>query len=253
MANIRFLYTNKWRDGVVTASSSAPALPAANTQDTDRTKVWRSTSGTGVQTIDIDLGAAQEVSAVAMANAKVLGTGTITLQSLGSSVAPGAPVNVVTLPVSHVYTKVTYDDFVPVTARHWRLEWSNPTAANDYAEVGYVFLGTPFEPSINVTVPMDSSVIDPTIIERSPGGQRTSTVYAPYAVGEAVFTYADETDRTNFETLFRTVGVHTPFFMILDDELAWTHMLIAFNGEMGEPFEEAYGRYTVSFTWEEAR
>src|SRR5262245_2902233 len=79
MARVAFLYktNNLWSAAasVISASASASALPAANAADPDRSKIWRSTTTTGDQWIKADLGSAQDVAAVAVANVKLHGSG----------------------------------------------------------------------------------------------------------------------------------------------------------------------------------
>src|SRR5207237_7318523 len=121
MANIRIAWTNLWSaaSSVLVASSAASGLPGSASQNPDRSYVWRSATATGVQTLDIDLGAATAITCVMIANPKLIGSGVIELHERGSAGSAGAANLVATLPAADSDTRVTFAFFSSNSKRHW--------------------------------------------------------------------------------------------------------------------------------------
>lgn len=255
MPRIRFLYDNQYSKTttVLAASSAASALPVGATQNPDRSYVWRSANNTVVQTIDIDLGAVTAIAAIAVANVRLLGAGVLECYERGDAAAAGAATLVATLPTQDADTRVAFAFFNSQSHRHWQLKWTNPTAVNDYAEVGYVFLGTYVEPTVNVSAPSDLDYDDPSIGTPSVDGQESFTVRTRFASGTWEFYYAPEALLTSLRIIYRAVGVHTPIFVVLDTTLTWTGWLCRFVGGIGHRLEDVAGRYTLTCGWKEAR
>jgi hypothetical protein len=255
MARVRFLWTNLVAAAAtdLTASSEASGLPVKAAVNPDRTYAWRSAVNTVAQTIDIDLGAPMAVSAVALANLKKIGTGVVELYQRGSSDTPGTAVLVATLPTQDQDTRVAFAFFTEVTYRHWQLKWTNPTAVSDYAELGYLFLGTYLEPSVNVSVPIDVQHVDPTVAGESLDGQGSFTTRTPYAAGAFRFSDIPDDDLTNLRTVRRAMGIRVPFILVLDVARTWTAWMARFASDLDVTFGEVSGRYHVAFTWLEAR
>ena len=256
MSKIRFLHANlaSQPTTILTASSAAAGLPVTAAVNPDRTYVWRSAVNTVVQTIDLDLGAPAAVSVVALANVKLLGTGVVELYHRGNGSSPDAsPTFVATLPAQDTDRRLAFAFFAEATHRHWRLQWTNPTAASDYAEAGYVYLGTYTEPSINVSVPFDFADADPSIAGESLDGQATFTARTVFQAGTFRFQDISEADLAALRSIRRSVGVRTPFVLVLDDAQAWTAWLARFASDLSVGFGEMAGRYDVAFEWKEVR
>jgi hypothetical protein len=257
MANIRFLYDNRWSafTSTITALSEALALPPAASQNPDRTYLYRSLMQSGTQALDCDLGSVMTISSVAVANLRLLGTGTLKLQHRGDTASPGTAVDVATLPMQDAGTRVAVLTFDPRAHRHWRLLWTNPTSVSDYAEVGYVHLGPYFEPLRNVEVPIAWRVVDPSIKTPSVDGQLTTTQRSAFRAGTFTFRLIRQTDRDAFvETLYAAVGTRLPIFTVLESSLPWTMMLARIASDIRAEFlRAAAGWYEVEFDWEEAR
>ena len=205
-----------------------------------------------MQTLDIDLGSVLAVTSILAANIKLIGTGVLELYQRGDAGAAGAATLVATLPTQDSDTRVAFAFFASQSHRHWQLKWTNPTAASDYAEVGYVHLGTYLEPTVNVRVPMPASRRDPSVGTRSVDGQQTFVERTASFAGAWAFADAPETDLTNLRTVYRTVGVRTPIFAVLDTSLTWTAWLLRLASEIHCDFGELTGRYSIGVTWEEA-
>lgn len=264
MAKIRFLYTNLWSAAAATvvADSAAAALPASASQNPDRSYVWRSLTSNNAtgsapyihSTLDIDLGSALACSMLAIANPKVIsGGGIITLYERGDAGSAGAATLVATLPAMDAESRVAIVAFASQSHRHWQVRWTNPTAATDYAEAGYVFLGTPFEPAVNFAVPAEGRISDPSIPVASSDGQVTVTTRTDFQAGALMFDNAATADFDAFRALYRSVGIRRNFFMFQDDTETWSAMLVRFVSDLQYRREPVHGRYTVSVGYEEAR
>jgi hypothetical protein len=257
MANIRLAYVNRYTAAatVLAASSAVSALPVEATQNTDRNYLWQSATGTGVQTIDIDLGAVVAVTCVALANAKVLGTGVIELYERGDAGTAGSATLVATLAAQDAETRAVAAFFASQSHRHWQLKWTNPTAASDYAALGYAFLGQYLEPAVNVMVPISLARRDPSMESASADGQKSFVTRTPFVVGELRWDAVLAAQLDQLRALFEAVGVRQPCFIVLDTALSWTTWFARVAGPLAWELEPggALARYGVSLPFEEVR
>jgi hypothetical protein len=252
---IAFLHDNKYAAAATAyvASSAVLALPAAATRNPDRTFVWRSLTQTGVQTIDVDLGTVMTVSAIAVANVKLLGAGILELYERGDGGGPDVATLVVQLPAADRDTRTAFAFFTAQAHRHWQLKWTNPSADNDYAELGYAFLGQELVPTFNVRVPADIARMDPAAMSVSVDGQKSFARRTKFARGAWEFTAVPEAQLSDLRALFNTLGVSGAMFMVLDTALAWSAWYAQIAGEMTWQLESRAGSYSVRFPWEEVR
>lgn len=248
---IAFLYTNRYASAALVASSAVAALPVGASQNEDRSYVWQSLTQNGVQTIDIDLGAVVNVSAIALANVKLLDGGAVELYQRGDAGAPGAAVLVAPLPAANSYTRTTFAFFATVAHRHWQLKWTNPGASMDYAQLGYAFLGVELEPSINVQVPADIRRVDPSVESVSVGGQMTFSTRQKMFAGAWAFDDVTETQMQQLQALFDAIGASGTHFVVLDAALPWTCWYARLGPELKVGLAVVAGRYPVSFPWRE--
>ncbi len=249
---------NLWNaaTAALTGSSAASALPWTNTQNPERLTVGRSATGTGEAYLDIDLGAgyaSYPVTAIGVANVKLLGTGVLKLQELGVAAAPGAATDVVTLPTQHTYRKIAYAyPAAAVTKRHYRLLFTNPTAVSDYAELGFVFLGSYFEPGVNWSAPADFAYQDPSQIRASDGGQESLRQRTPYYEAGLEFRDLSQSDFDAMHAIYDLVqGIGTPFFLVLDADQGWQNALVRFTSGIHPNRGRAYGRTSFLCSYKE--
>jgi hypothetical protein len=252
-SKIAFLYTNRFTAATLTASSAVSALPAAAAQNEDRSYVWQSLTQTGVQTLDIDCGAVVPVSACALANVRLVGTGVVELYQRGDGGSPAAATLVATLPAANAYTRTTFAFFASQSHRHWQLKWTNPTAASDYAELGYAFLGVEVEPTINVRVPASFGRFDPSASGNSVDGQETFARRTKYFAGKWEFDDVTETQFGQLQALFDSIGASGAHFVVLDVNLPWSCWYARLVDGLNMGLALVTGRYPVSVSWKEVR
>lgn len=257
MANFsRFLWNNLWSgsSGSIAALSAASALPAAASQNPDRTYVYRSLSQTANQYLTRDLGSAQAVTALGVANVRLQNAGALKLYEGGSSASPGVYNLVATLPSQDADTRVATAAFGSVSARHWKLEWENGIPATpDYVELGFACLAAFFEPSRHPVLPLGLRRADPSVMRASVDGQQTWTQRTHFASGALVFNNAPEADLDTYRQMYRQLGRRTPFFFILDDSLGYQQWLLRFASDVDFTRKPVPGRYDVALAVEEAR
>lgn len=264
MARILFCVDNRWSaaTSAVTADSAALNLPAAASQNPDRGYVWRSLSSNNAagaspythSTLDIDLGSVQPASLIAVANPRLLTpTSYMALYERGDGSSPGTANLVGTLPAADAESRVAFLAFGEQSHRHWQLRWTNPDVATGYVEAGYVFLGVPFEPSVNFAVPSQGQIIDPSIPVASVDGQVTVTTRTMFGAQSLLFDFASEADFDALRTLYASVGIRRNFFIVLDSTREWTAQLVRFASALQHTWEQVDGRFSVGLAYEEAR
>jgi hypothetical protein len=257
MANIRIFtsstgaHVNRWSAGTITASSAASALPAAASQSTDRTAVWRSTTTAAAETLDLDAGASVAITCAAIANVRVKNAGTVALYEGGTAGSPGAWNLLGTFAAQNASTLMAYL-YVTVTARHFRLQFNNGSGASDYAELGYAFIGTYYEPLKGVVMPVDMKAIDPALEGRSGGGQSTfSQIGRMYDVGRLQFQNMEDAEFEVLRQVFVSIGIRTPIFIVLTSTISWQAWLLRFTGEFQKP--RVFSTfYSPAIAWKEA-
>ncbi|MDP1570336.1 MAG: hypothetical protein Q8L86_10055 [Vicinamibacterales bacterium] len=252
MARLRLLNANWYPGAALAASSEALALPVAASAHPDRSYVWRSLAEASAQMIDIDLGAVRAVTCVALANVKLLAGGVVALYQRGDGATPGDATLVATLPAANADRRVTFAFFAQASHRHWQLRWTNPGPVEDYAELGFAYLGTYFEPTVNVTVPMDVAEVDPSIVRQSVDRQRSTVSRTRYTMGQFAWVGLPDADRGDLRALWGTLGSAHPVFAVLDETRSWTAWMLYLQGQITERFREVDGRYDVGLEWEEA-
>ncbi len=255
MPNIRIGYVNRWTTGTLTASTAATGLPAEASQNPDRSYVWRSTASTGAATLDIDLGAASRPTMVAVANVKLVGTGVLRLNQRGISGSPGSATLVATLPTQNTETStaVVFLQVDPADSfRHWQLEWTNPSATSDYAELGFAFLGTYFEPTLNIKSGWESERPDPSVERVSLGRQKQFAVRPKYFRGSFVWDALKTTDFDTLSSVWHTVGRTTPVVLSVDAEnAAWSTWFARLVEAPRRQHRLASRRHGYTLSWEE--
>jgi hypothetical protein len=120
-----------------TASSTAAGYDAANAVVLDRSSLWVA-GGTTSVTLTYNLGSAQSVSAIAIANHNASGWSTVTIRKSTDNFAAN-DVLVETL-TGMVTGEDYFKTFAAASSQYWRLSIASATAA---PQVGIFYLGTP--------------------------------------------------------------------------------------------------------------
>lgn len=256
MSNIRFLWKNRCTatGTALVASSSVPALPVAAIKNSDRSYVWRSLTGTGVQTIGVDFGGVYAVNSAALANARVLQGGVVELYQRGDGVSPDAAVLVATFGAPHPFRRATAVFFAEQSHRHWELRFTNPAAVDAFAELGAVFLGQYYEPPVNVSVPISVTRTAPDVVSESSDGQKSTAVRSKFDVGVWSFQTVNAAQKAEVEAMFEEMGTGVPMFVVLDPaDISATIWMSRIAHSIPFEIKRGIGRFGVEIPWEEAR
>jgi hypothetical protein len=254
VAFCRFAYDNRWplSSGTLVASSAASGLPAAASQNPDRTYVWRSLNQTANETLTRDLGSSVACTVVAVANVRPKNAGAVKLYEGGTGSSPGSWNLVTTIAPQDQDTRVSIALFT-ATARHWRIEFENGVpAVADYAEVGYVFLGPSWEPTRHCVLPLNIQRPDPSVGRASVDGQESFTRRTKRYQGGFFFQNVNQGDFDTHLALERAVGRTTPFFFALDTSLGYQQWLMRLTSDLAVTRRTVPGRWDVSYQWKEA-
>ena len=141
------LYTNllKTEQAPVTGSSEASEYPASNVWTDNYAEVWRSTAaGASAETLTVDLGAAQDVDAVALGNVNFRSTATVTIagNSADSWGAPAfGPETIVATGLDGVRRNLYHELSSSQNLRYWRISVTDNGNPDGFLEVGELWLG----------------------------------------------------------------------------------------------------------------
>jgi hypothetical protein len=235
MANARLLATNlAWASGAsVAASAAATGYPASNLLSPKRTQVWRSSTTTGDQTVTSTLASALAITAIALVNWKKHGTaGTIKVETKnggGAYAAFGGGSGLFTLPASNRTRLVIL--FGSATATDVRITFTNVGAVSDYVELGVLFVSAYVEPSTNIADALTYTVVDPSVVKRTEGGQRQTWSRTKYLTLASSWSYLSAADKDALLAIYDLVGVGTPIVFALvpanADQIAYGYLQTA--------------------------
>jgi len=233
--NITFLYNNLFDSATVTASSNHRKFPPSRMQHRWGTYHWRSWGDpttdpkpdpVASEWVKADLGLPKDIRAVLVWYHNFYRGATVGVQGNAADAwdPPTLDENI-TLYDAH-YPIVKLWDAVQ-NYKWWRIpidgDWSNITTEGDfneavsyfdYARIGRVFIGDYFRPASNfnrayVIGEEDSSQTFPTLEQ-----QLVSNVAPRYETLVYEFEDISESDFNSFVTMYETVGITTPFWIV---------------------------------------
>lgn len=208
---MRILYDNLWDDYTLTDSHEDASYPAENTQDVRLVKVWR-TETASAATIAIDAGTGLTITcdcAAVIAHNFTASAGVFVQAATAPTFAAVA-----------LSASITWRDgpmvgyFSSGTFRCWRFSFDELTNADGYYEVGRLFLGAylQVDPSSMVEFPEEHTRTDRQAFSR------TGQFYGDQGVGykqlDYRFEWASNSAKTLIETMWDTVGRHTPLLIM---------------------------------------
>jgi len=106
--------------------------------------------------------------------------------------------------------------------RWWRIYINDVDNSDGYVELGRVFLGTYFAPTVNCRRDYSVDWVDPSTIMFSDGGQLSSNKKTKYGYESYVFEYITDTDLANFKTMWDSIGMTEDIFFVRDRDNAST-------------------------------
>jgi len=195
---------NALTSGSITASTEESNFEATRIQDNRLNVKWRTTSGSA-QSIVFDFGSALSSDSIMIAGHNFTSAGSIYVQanSADSWASPGLSAGLT------IREGVIIGFFTSTSARYWRLALNDTT--DTYVEIGKILLQEYYEfsPTSIYEFPFRRPRTDS--VSYSQGRQMYSDVGIEYI--EVDYNFPESTDavKGEIETLWTTVGKHTPF------------------------------------------
>jgi hypothetical protein len=217
----RFAWNNLvWASGVATtASASATGYPAGNAAASPRWLYWRSSTTTGDQWIEFDLGSAQSLQCFLLGRWKIHTGGSVRIDSKVLSGDAYTSRGTFTIPSPNRTGVIAIFLGAAVVHRFVRVYFVNTAAASTYVEAGVVFAGPYFQPARPIDRGVIIRTIDPSVERRAIGGQRSATVRTMFhRVERAVLRAEPDADRVLVATMLATVGIRRPLYLVIDPD-----------------------------------
>lgn len=223
-SNILFLYNNLLDSATLTESSQATGFPCENLQNPFRTKYWKTAGATaGTAQLVIDHGSAKAVNAIALTGydwASAPGTLQVEFNATDSWGAPSATETLTwvsgTTPGGNKGTIIKKLSSTR-TYRFNRLSvvYSPGATPTDWY-LGRMFLGSYFEPTRNYGWGYQESVVDPSLVSQTIGGQDHADEIERYRVITANGIIATQAQWVLYQAMINTVGTRKPIFIAFD-------------------------------------
>ncbi len=163
--NVLFLSPEYSDDATVTAASAVASLPAANVQEQEPTKVWRS-GGLASQYLVFDLGSSvtRAINAAGIGAHNLTSAATIRVRGATSipnlTAAPGTDSTAIgAWPSSGKHSDRNWPHELSLVRwtnntayRYWRIDFTDAANPDGYFDVGRVMLNRSFQPSLNLDI-----------------------------------------------------------------------------------------------------
>ena len=240
---MRLLYKERSKDATISANSQSVNYPVSNVIDSRLSRLYR-TDGVTTADIKFNLGSAQDISSVAIANHNITSGASITLYGNTSSSF-----------ASPAFTQVlTWDEdiilqiFGTETYQYWLIKIVDPSNPDGYIEVGRAWIGEYFQtPGVAPTVSVDYNSASSKA--RSIGGQTYLDInykYTNFGIRHSAITFAEKAE---FQEVLDTVDTGIPYFIEFDETCSdLTRYYVTLNQE-GYRFTTLSNNqyYTVSY------
>lgn len=121
-----------------------------------------------------------------------------------------------------VLSEIDPDGLHTESLRYWRAKIVDPDNANGYVELGSIFLGDFYEPTIGSAVfPFQGAKIDPSTTSISEGGQTYSDRRQKAERFQVAWEHLTLTEKEAIDAIWDSFGTSVPFFIIADPDSAF--------------------------------
>jgi len=208
----RFLYTNIWDVGTITAATEASGYPGSNTQHRWHLKSWRSMTITQDQWVKSTLDSQKSAQAV------VIFANNLDLISSDKKLYfQGSNDNFSSVPLNLAWQSPSYCQvqfFNQQSYQYYRVYILANSSRQSFFSIGRIFCGTYFEPQ-RYFADRSIKLIDPSPIHYSESGQIVTLLKTKYR--EMTYTFfVNDSDKAGFELLYQKVGNWKEFFFCED-------------------------------------
>lgn len=189
-------WANKIDAATLSAGSAAAGLPVTNVQHAHLSRRWHMAAGVKSSYLLADLGSSIACAVLAVLGTNLTGAATYRLRASNTDVTAVAgellDTGVVAGAAKTGYGAI-YRPFAAVAARYWRLDLTDTSVA-DHIEVGRVFLGPSWQPSIDLLYGWSITPTDPSRRAQSIGRQTHVDVLPQSRVLEFKLSFMDEAE-----------------------------------------------------------
>lgn len=250
-------WINRADAALISTDSELDSLPASNVQQGHVSQRWHTAAGVKSAYLLLDMGSAVACQLLGLMGTNL--TSAATLRVRASDADPDALTSLLIDSGTLSSTAKTgygqsYHDLTATTARYWRIDIADATVA-DNLQIGRLFLGPRWAPSVNQEFGWSVQVRDPSIVDRAYGGQRHANVKPQQRVLQFSLAFMDEAEMYgNAFALARAAGI-VGDVLAVHDTLGGTY--IAEQSVFGcltdvQPLvHENYGIFRNKFTIEE--
>ena len=245
MTKTRILYRNLWRNGTLLACSSEnPQFPMENTQDDMVDLPFRTAAGDDdAETIDADLGAANEYDFVAILGHNLTSGATITVYGADDDAFTS---NVVSDVITHNGNNIFAFLDAARTKRYCRFKFEDASNPDTYINIGVLVVGKYYELT-RPPVGQQVGPTDPTEMERTPSGARIGTQdLQPFNLWRLPYKGLSDADALAIRAMLAEVGVKYNVVLCLDSAAPNTNSYWVNFAELAQPDRS----HANSWTWE---
>lgn len=215
MSTSRIYTVNQvWGSGATaTASGTASGFTPNSLFSTKRTLIWRSTTTTGDQWIEVDFSGSVALDGMFATDFKIHSGGKVTPQ-YWTGAAWAAFGGDYTIPASN-RTKLV-SQYASHNASKVRWYFTNTGTVSDYVELGIGWAGASSIPTQNVRPGISIENVDPSLKKMTIGGQAQFWRRPNYLTASVVYQPLNATDRDLILQAYDGVGAHSPAIFAID-------------------------------------
>jgi hypothetical protein len=259
VTKIIFAYNNLLDSATLTASSENASFPASNLKNPFRSKVWRTAGATaGTANLVINHGSAKAVTCVALIGYNwTSAPGTLNFEANATD-AWGAPSFQQALtwaanPTANGNPGIIFKTFASQSYQYNRLNvvYSPGGSPTDW-NLGRIFVGTYFQPAKGFRRAHQESIIDPSYISQTIGGQDHVDTIAKYRTMTFDCQVLTQAQWESYQAMINNVGASKDMVIAFDysnepDEMTWYGKFIKIPGMKRDALFE------LSFAFQESR
>jgi len=202
-------WINRADAALLTTDSELATLPASCVQQAHVSKQWRTVAAVKSAYLLFDMGSAVACQLLGVIGANLTASATVRLRASTSdpTATGGLLLDTGTLSsTAKTGYGASYHDFADTTARYWRLDLADATVS-DNLQIGRVFLGPRWAPSINQEFGWSVQIRDNSLVDRAYAGQRYTNTKPQQRTLQFSLGFMDEAEMyTNAFALARAAG-----------------------------------------------
>ena len=203
-------WINRADAALLSASSQIVTLPGSHVQHVHVARKWHTAAGIKAAALTLDMGAAVACQLLGIMGANITATATVRVRASNADPAALATLLLDTGALAATAKEgygQSYHNFTLTPARYWRIDIADATVP-DNLEVGRVFLGPRWSPSLAQEYGWSVIPIDPSEIDESYGGQDYANVRPQRRQLQFALNWMDRDEMFgNAFALARAVGV----------------------------------------------